>query len=112
MKLQQVAPAQGTVWVRNAFRVFGRQPLGFASLFAAGLFASLVLGLIPLLGSIATLALAPALSLLFMIASQRVGNDQPAMPGAIVELFGAGRSRLAALAKLGLAYVAATFLLF
>lgn len=112
MKLQQVAPGQGAVWVRKAFQVFRRQPLGFASLFAAGLFMSLLLGLIPLLGSIATLALAPAVSLVFMIASRRVGNDQSVMPGAIVELVGAGRRRLLALLKLGIAYVAATFLLF
>jgi len=112
MKLQQVAPGQGSTWVRKAFQVFGRQPLGFASLFAAGLFASLVLGVIPVLGSIATLALAPAISLLFMIASRRVGAGEAAMPGAIVELFRAGRSRLIALVKLGLAYVVATFLLF
>ena len=71
MRLQQVAPGQGTSWVRKGFQVFGRQPLGFASLFAAGLFMSLLLGLIPLLGSIATLALAPAVSLVFMIASQK-----------------------------------------
>jgi hypothetical protein len=112
LKLQQVAPGQGSVWVRKAFRVFGRQPLGFASLFAAGLFGSLVLGFIPVLGSIATLALAPAVSLVFMIASRRVGNDQSAMPGAIVELIKGGRPRLVALLKLGIAYVAATFLLF
>ena len=112
MKLLQVAPGQGTVWVRKAFQAFGRQPLGFASLFAAGLFTSLVLGLVPLLGSIATLALAPVISLLFMIASRRVGAGQAAMPGAIVELFRSGRSRLVALVKLGLVYVAATFLLF
>jgi hypothetical protein len=73
---------------------------------------SLVLGVIPLLGSIATLVLAPAVSLVFMIASRRVEAAQTAMPGAIVELVAAGRSRLLALLKLGLAYVAATFLLF
>jgi len=112
VKLLQVAPSQGTVWVRKGFQVFGRQPLGFASLFAAGLFMSLLLGIIPVLGSIATLALAPAVSLVFMIASRRVAAGQTAMPGAIVELFGAGRSRLFALLKLGLVYVAATFLLF
>ena len=112
MRLQQVAPSQGTVWVKKGFQVFGRQPLGFAALFAAGLFATLVLGLVPLLGSIATLAMAPALSLLFMIASRRVAANQAAMPGAIAELFGSGRSRLFALLKLGLAYVASTLLLF
>jgi hypothetical protein len=112
VRLQQVAPSQGSVWVRKGFQVFGRQPLGFASLFAAGLFASLLLGLIPVLGSIATLALAPAVSLVFMIASRRVGAGEAAMPGAIVELATAGRPRLVALLKLGIAYVAATFLLF
>ncbi len=112
MRLQQVAPGQGTSWVRKGFQVFGRQPLGFASLFATGLFVSLLLGLIPLVGSIAALALAPAVSLLFMIASRRVGAGETAMPGAIVELVTAGRGRLIALLKLGLVYVAATFLLF
>jgi hypothetical protein len=112
VRLQQVEPGRGTSWVRKGFQVFGRQPLGFASLFAAGLFVSLLLGLIPLLGSVATLALAPAVSLVFMIASRRVGTGQAAMPGAIVELATAGRSRLLALLKLGLVYVAATFLLF
>jgi len=98
--------------VRKGFQVFGRQPLGFASLFAAGLFVSLLLGVIPLLGSVAALALAPALSLLFMIASRRVEVGQAAMPGAIVELFQAGRNRWVALVKLGIAYVVATFLFF
>jgi hypothetical protein len=73
---------------------------------------SLLLGLVPLLGSIAALALAPAFSLACMIASRRVGAGQAAMPGAIVEIATAGRTRLIALLKLGLAYVAATFLLF
>jgi hypothetical protein len=112
MRLQQVAPGQGTSWVRRGFQAFGRQPLGFASLFATVLFMSLLLGLVPWLGSIATLLLAPAVSLLFMIASRRVGAGQPAMPGAIIELVTAGRGRLLPLLKLGLAYVAATVLLF
>jgi len=112
VKLQQVAPGQGTVWVRKGFQVFGRQPIGFASLFAAGFFMSLLLGLIPLLGSIAALALAPAFSLACMIASRRAGAGQAAMPGAIVDIVTAGRTRLLALLKLGVAYVAATFLLF
>ena len=112
MKLQQVAPGQGTAWVRKGFQVFGRQPLGFASLFAAGFFVSLLLGVIPLIGSIAALALAPAFSLACMIASRRVGAGQAAMPGAIVDMATAGRTRLLALAKLGVAYVASTVLLF
>ena len=38
VKLQLVPPRQGVVWVRKGFQVFARQPLGFASLFAACLF--------------------------------------------------------------------------
>ena len=112
MKLQLVAPRQGLVWVKQAFRVFARQPLGFAALFAACLFVFLLLGLIPLIGTAALLVLPPAGSLLFMIASRRVGEGKHAMPGAIVELASAGRSRLLALLKLGLAYAAATFVVF
>ena len=112
MKLQLVAPRQGAVWVRKAFQVFARQPLGFASLFAACLFVFLLLGLVPFVGTIALLVLPPAGSLLFMIASRRVGEGQPAMPGAIVELVSAGKSRLLSLLKLGLAYAGATFFVF
>jgi len=112
MKLQLVAPRQGAVWVRKAFQVFARQPLGFASLFAACLFVFLLLGLVPFVGTIALLVLPPAGSLLFMIASRRVGEGQAAMPGAIVELVSAGKSRLLSLLKLGLAYAGATFLVF
>ena len=112
MKLQLVAARQGFVWVRKAFQVFVRQPLGFAALFATCLFVFLLLGLIPLVGTIALLLLPPAGSLLFMIASRRVGEGKTAMPGAIVELGSAGRRRLLALLKLGLAYAAATFVVF
>jgi hypothetical protein len=112
VKLRLVAPRQGAVWVRRAFQVFGRQPLGFASLFAACLFLFLLLGLVPLVGTIALLVLPPAGSLVFMIASRRVTDDLPAMPGAIVELVSSGRQRLLALLKLGIAYGAATFLVF
>ena len=112
MKLQLVAPREGAVWVRKAFQVFARQPLGFASLFAACLFVFLLLGLIPFVGTIALLVLPPAGSLLFMIASRRVSEGQPAMPGAIVELVTSGKSRLLSLLKLGLAYAGATFFVF
>jgi hypothetical protein len=112
VKLQLVAPRQGAAWVRRAFQVFGRQPLGFAALFAACLFVFLLLGFVPLVGTIALLVLPPFGSLLFMIASRRVGEGRPAMPGAIVELVSAGRERLLSLLKLGVAYAVTTFLVF
>lgn len=112
MKLQLVAPRQGLVWVQRAFQVFARQPLGFAALFATCLFVFLLLGLIPLVGTIALLVLPPVGSLLFMIASRRVTEGKTAMPGSIAELASAGRSPLLALLKLGIAYAASTFFVF
>ena len=112
MKLQLVAPRQGLLWVQRAFQVFARQPLGFAALFATCLFVFLLLGLIPLVGTIALLVLPPAGSLLFMIATRRVTEGRTAMPGSIAELASAGRSRLLALLKLGIAYGASSFIVF
>jgi hypothetical protein len=112
MRLQLVAPKRGLDWVRQAFQVFGRQPLGFASLFAACLFVFLILGLVPVVGTIALLVLPPTGSLLFMIASRVAATGAKPMPAAIVELARAGRPRLIALLKLGLVYAASTFFVF
>ncbi len=112
MKLQLVPPRQGLAWVRSSFRVFGRQPLGFASLFAACLFVFLLLGIVPLVGTAILLMLPPAGSLLFMVASERVSGGRTAMPGAVVEVFSSGRRKLVGLLALGIAYAASTFIAF
>lgn len=112
MKLQLVAPRQGFVWVRRAFQVCARQPLGFAALLATCMFVVLLLGIVPVVGTAVVLALPPAGSLLFMIASHRAVEGRTAMPGSIAELAASGRTRLLALVKLGIAYAAATFVLF
>ena len=112
MKLQLVAPRQGFVWVQRAFRVCARQPLGFAALFATCMFVVLLLGIVPIVGTAVLLALPPAGSLLFMIASRRVVEGRTAMPGSIAELAASGKARLVALVKLGFAYAAGTFVLF
>jgi hypothetical protein len=112
MKLQLVAPRQGFVWVQRAFRVCARQPLGFAALFATCMFVVLLLGIVPIVGTAVLLALPPAGSLLFMIASRRVVEGRTAMPGSIAELAASGKARLVALVKLGVAYAAGTFVLF
>jgi hypothetical protein len=112
MKLQLVSPRQGFVWVRRAFQVCGRQPLGFAALLATCMFVMLLLGIVPIVGTAVLFALPPAGSLLFMIASRRVVEGRTAMPGSIAELAASGRARLVALVKLGIAYAAATYVLF
>ena len=53
MKLHTVPAAAGLAWVRQGWRIFGKQPLAFSGLFAAFLFVIFVLGpcepLIPVL---------------------------------------------------------------
>jgi hypothetical protein len=112
MRLQLVAPRRGMAWVRQAFQVFVRQPLGFATLFAACLLVFLLLGIIPVVGTIALLVVPPVGSLLFMIASRLAAAGTKPMPAAIVELARAGRPQLVTLLKLGLVYAAATFFVF
>jgi hypothetical protein len=110
MKFVHVPPRQGLVWVRRAFEIFLRQPLGFASLFAACALIFFVLVRVPWVGQPILLVVAPAGSLLFMIASRRsVAGERP-VPGAFVELVSADRSRLLRMLKLGLAYLVAAFL--
>jgi hypothetical protein len=112
MKLRLVPPRQGLAWVRSAFRVFGRQPLGFASLFAACLFVFLLLGLLPVIGTAILLVLPPAGSLLFMIASQRVSRADPAAPAAVAARAAPPPRRLLGLLALGVAYAVSTFVVF
>jgi hypothetical protein len=112
MRLQLVPARRGLTWVRKGFQIFARQPLGFAALFAACLFVFLLLGLIPFVGTILLLVLPPAGTLLFMIATRLATEGKAPIPAAIVELARAGRPRLVALLKLGIAYAAASFLVF
>ena len=107
MKFQQVAPRQGVTWVRRGFEVFLRQPLGFAALFASCLFFVLVLRSGPALLSLALIVVAPAVSLVFMVASRLVTLGRSPMPSAFKELAGAGKTTLIGLLKLGLAYLVA-----
>ena len=112
MKLVLQPPRQGVLWVQRAFRIFARQPLGFASVFAACLFVFLVFGLVPVIGTIVLLVLPPAGTLLFMIAT-RLGQDgKPPMPAAFAVLARAGKPRLIELLKLGIVYAVSTFFVF
>lgn len=112
MKLQRVEPRQGAAWVRRGAQVFFRQPLGFAALFAACLFVFIVLRSLPLVGSLLLLVAAPVGSLVFMIASRLVAEGSSPMPAAFTSIARAGRPRLLGLAKLGLAYLVAAFVVY
>ncbi|HZV93295.1 MAG TPA: BPSS1780 family membrane protein [Caldimonas sp.] len=110
MKLIEVPPREGLVWVRRGFQVFLRQPFGFASLFAACALVFLVLLRVPYVGEPILLVVAPVGSLLFMIATRLGAAGQRPVPGAFVELATADRARRIRLLQLGIAYLVAAFI--
>jgi hypothetical protein len=109
MKLQLVPARQGALWVRQGFAIFLRQPLGFAGLFAAFLFAVFALMLVPYVGPAVLLALLPLGSLGFMVATRRVLAGRFPLPHAFIEPLRSSRPRVVALVRLGIAYAFATW---
>jgi len=77
LSLKTVPPLQGARWVRDGFRLFGRHPLAFSSMFAGFLLAMLVSSLVPLVGPLVLLAAVPLLSLGFMVACESALHDGP-----------------------------------
>jgi hypothetical protein len=108
MKLLRAEPAQGLVWIRRSFQAFRSQPFGLAGLFALCALVAYAVSWVPLIGGALLPVLAPAGSLLFMIATSRVEAGEKPLPGALAMLLGAGRPRLLELLKLGVAYLAAS----
>ena len=77
LSLKTVSPLQGARWVRDGFRLFGRHPLAFSSLFAGFLLAMLVGSLVPVVGPLVLLAAVPLLSLGFMVATESALHEGP-----------------------------------
>jgi hypothetical protein len=72
---------QGSQWLRQAWRHFLRQPLRFSLLFLTYLLVASVIGAVPLVGSVLSLATMPLLSLAFMLATQDVIQGRPVSVG-------------------------------
>jgi hypothetical protein len=108
MKLLRAEPAEGLVWIRRAWQVFLQQPFGLAGLLSLCILIAFVVSWIPVVGGALLPVLAPAGSLLFMIATRRALAGHRPLPDAFATLFGAGRPRLVELLKLGIAYLTAS----
>ncbi len=109
MKLLLVPPRQGALWVRQGFRVFIKQPMAFAGLFATFLFAVFALTLLPVIGPLLLLALLPLGSLGFMVATQGSLDGRFPLPRAFIAPLRTGRPQVVALIKLGVIYAASTW---
>ena len=108
MKLRLVPARQGALWVRQAFRVFFRQPLAFSALFFLFVFGAFLLLVLPFIGALAMLTLLPTVTLGFMIATQQSESGRFPLPGVFLQPFRGERSRVRSLIQLGVAYAVAS----
>ena len=111
MKLRLVPASRGLQWLRQAFVVFFKQPLGFAGLFASYMLLLFLALVLPLVGSLLFLAAMPLVSLGFMIGTQRALEGRFPLPRVFFEPLQKGRPARIAMLQLGLAYAAATALI-
>ena len=109
LKLKTVPARQGSLWVRQGFRVFFKRPMVFAALFAVFMFMVFLLALLPVVGSLLLLALLPLVTLVFMLATQLALRGQLPTPSAQVQPLRMDKPRRIALLKLGAIYAVATF---
>ena len=81
MKLLRAEPGEGIAWIRRAFQVFLRQPFGLAGLFSLCALVAFAVSWIPVVGGALLPVLAPAGSLVFMIATRRAVAGERPLPG-------------------------------
>lgn len=102
MKLNLVPARTGALWVRLGIQVFLRQPLGLVGLFVMYWFAVMSIAFVPVAGIVVSLALVPAGTLGFMVATGDVVDGRVPMPSRLLAGFRQGRVRTRALLQLGL----------
>ncbi len=85
MVLKSVAPRRGAHWVRDGLRLYRRRPLAFTALWVVFMLVAMVAALLPLVGPLVAMSMVPLLSLGYMVASQSVLLEGPALPQHFVE---------------------------
>lgn len=83
--LRQAAPSEGTRWVRDAFRLYLRRPLGFTAMFGGFLVVALLVSIVPLAGAMLLLMSLPLLGLGFMVAARSAQRGGPVHAGHFAE---------------------------
>lgn len=102
--IKTVAPTRGYRWLADAFRLYARRPLAFTMMFTVFLALAFLLALIPVLGNLLPLMLAPMLSLGFMVAGQSALLDGPVHPRQFIEPLLGDPVRRRALIVLSISY--------
>ncbi len=110
MKLNIVPATQGAVWVKSGIRAFVRQPLALGGLFFLFVGMMSVVSIVPMLGTLASLVLLPALTLGLLQATRMVEAGRFPMPITLVTALIDSPPKRQQMIKLG-AYYALAFLL-
>ena len=106
MKLQILPASTGTQWVKLGVQTFFKQPLALGGLFLMFLMCVTVLSVIPVIGTLISLALIPGITLGLMVATLDALRGKFPMPSVLFTGFRSGPSRLKSMLILGLIYAA------
>ena len=102
--MSNLPASAGWSWIREGFAIFRKQPGGLILLMLAYLLAGAVLGIIPLVGPLAVVILAPVFTAVFMQACEAADRDVRITPEQLRPAF--SKPALPRLAALGLTYLA------
>ena len=100
-----VAPARGWSWIVEGFDFFRRQPLAWIAMVIIAALIFIGLSMIPILGSLAAMVLAPVFAGGILLACREQDQGRELEVG---HLFAGFRERFGALASIGLIYLAIT----
>jgi hypothetical protein len=112
MKLHLVPARTGFQWVKLGALTFFRQPLAMGGLFFMFMATVSVLSMVPVIGTLLSLALVPAATLGLMAASREAQQGRFPMPTTLVSAFRAGPANTRSMLILGALYAAALMLVF
>jgi hypothetical protein len=104
LSLKTVPASRGPTWLKDAFSLFARKPLGFLWLFVVFLLAAMAASLVPVLGSLVQFMALPLLSLGFMVAGQSALLGGPVHPRQYLEPLRTDATRRRTLAVLCVGY--------
>jgi hypothetical protein len=110
MKLHIVPARTGLQWVQLGARTFFRQPLAMAGLFFMFMATVSVLSLVPVVGTLLSLALVPAATLGLMAATREAQQGNFPMPSTLVSAFRGGPAKTRSMLVLGAMYAAGLML--
>jgi hypothetical protein len=106
MKLQILPASAGISWVKLGIKTFFKQPLALGGLFFMFLACVTLLSIIPMLGSLISLALIPGATLGLMVATLETLRGKFPMPSILATGFRSGQPRLKSMLILGVIYAA------